>query len=98
MVILSRTLDLDIRGHEVLTTNAYRFGIEFAGEVVKADGNVRNLAWRICNAKQVLVSSRPVLTSPLSCLGQLLLTHRTTPQAPYSMASTPGRETPDAKY
>ena len=33
-----------------------RFGIEFAGEVVKADGNVRNLAWRICNAKQVLVS------------------------------------------
>ncbi|RDW80559.1 phosphatidylethanolamine N-methyltransferase [Coleophoma crateriformis] len=30
------------------------FGIEFAPEVVLADGNVRNLAWRICNAKQVL--------------------------------------------
>jgi phosphatidylethanolamine N-methyltransferase len=31
------------------------FGIEFAPEVVRADGNVRNLAWRICNAKKVLV-------------------------------------------
>ncbi|KAK2742923.1 phosphatidylethanolamine N-methyltransferase [Myotisia sp. PD_48] len=30
------------------------FGIEFAVEVVRADGNVRNLAWRICNAKKVL--------------------------------------------
>ncbi|KAI9787280.1 MAG: phosphatidylethanolamine N-methyltransferase [Peltula sp. TS41687] len=30
------------------------FGIEFAPEVVQADGNVRNLAWRICNAKRVL--------------------------------------------
>ncbi|CAL5873338.1 uncharacterized protein PFLUO_LOCUS7609 [Penicillium psychrofluorescens] len=30
------------------------FGIELAPEVVKADGNVRNLAWRICNAKKVL--------------------------------------------
>ncbi|KGQ08256.1 Phosphatidylethanolamine N-methyltransferase [Beauveria bassiana D1-5] len=33
------------------------FGIEFAPAVVLADGNVRKLAWRICNAKQVLVSS-----------------------------------------
>lgn len=33
-----------------------RFGIEFAPEVVQADGTVRNLAWRICNAKKVLVS------------------------------------------
>ncbi|CAG8370768.1 unnamed protein product [Penicillium salamii] len=33
------------------------FGIELAAEVVKADGNVRNLAWRICNAKKVLVSA-----------------------------------------
>ena len=32
-----------------------RFGIEFAPEVVQADGNVKNLAWRICNAKKVLV-------------------------------------------
>ncbi|KAL8691950.1 MAG: hypothetical protein Q9224_004063 [Gallowayella concinna] len=31
------------------------FGIEFAPEVVQADGNVRNLAWRVCNAKKVLV-------------------------------------------
>lgn len=30
------------------------FGIDFAPEVVRADGNVRNLAWRICNAKRVL--------------------------------------------
>jgi phosphatidylethanolamine N-methyltransferase len=32
------------------------FGVEFAPGVVPADGNVRKLAWRICNAKQVLVS------------------------------------------
>ncbi|PGG95640.1 phosphatidylethanolamine N-methyltransferase [Polytolypa hystricis UAMH7299] len=32
----------------------HMFGIEFAPEVVRADGNVRNLAWRICNAKRVL--------------------------------------------
>ncbi|RYC63911.1 hypothetical protein CHU98_g2293 [Xylaria longipes] len=30
------------------------FGIEFAPAVVPADGSIRNLAWRICNAKQVL--------------------------------------------
>lgn len=30
------------------------FGIDFAPEVVLADGTVRNLAWRICNAKKVL--------------------------------------------
>ena len=30
------------------------FGIEFAPEVVHADGTVKNLAWRICNAKKVL--------------------------------------------
>lgn len=32
----------------------HMFGIEFAPEVVRADGCVRNLAWRICNAKKVL--------------------------------------------
>ncbi|KAI0409038.1 phosphatidylethanolamine N-methyltransferase [Xylaria palmicola] len=32
------------------------FGIEFAPAVVHADGSIRNLGWRICNAKQVLVS------------------------------------------
>lgn len=31
------------------------FGIEFAPAVVLADGNVKKLAWRICNAKVVLV-------------------------------------------
>ncbi|KAK4962959.1 phosphatidylethanolamine N-methyltransferase [Elasticomyces elasticus] len=30
------------------------FGIEFSSEVVQADGSVKNLAWRICNAKKVL--------------------------------------------
>lgn len=30
------------------------FGIELAPEVVQADGNAKNLAWRICNAKKVL--------------------------------------------
>ncbi|EAA64198.1 hypothetical protein AN2154.2 [Aspergillus nidulans FGSC A4] len=34
------------------------FGVEFAPEVVRSDGNVRNLAWRICNAKRVLYVSR----------------------------------------
>ncbi|KAK7754069.1 phosphatidylethanolamine N-methyltransferase [Diatrype stigma] len=33
------------------------FGIEFAPAVVPADGSVKNLAWRICNAKKVLVSA-----------------------------------------
>jgi phosphatidylethanolamine N-methyltransferase len=52
------------------------FGIEFAAAVVPADGNVRKLAWRICNAKQVLVSyshhssssSFPFLSSNLRVL------------------------------
>lgn len=30
------------------------FGIDFAPEVVQADGTVQNMAWRICNAKKVL--------------------------------------------
>ena len=36
-------------------TRCGRFGIEFAPEVVRADGNVKNMAWRVCNAKNVLV-------------------------------------------
>ncbi|MCJ1314156.1 phosphatidylethanolamine N-methyltransferase [Agyrium rufum] len=32
----------------------HMFGIEFAPEVVQADGNVRNLAWRVANARIVL--------------------------------------------
>lgn len=43
------------------------FGIEFAPGVVLADGNVKNLAWRICNAKQVLVSSPLHLIPTLFC-------------------------------
>jgi phosphatidylethanolamine N-methyltransferase len=39
------------------------FGIEFAPEVVKADGNIRNLAWRIWEAKKVLVSPVSVYLS-----------------------------------
>jgi hypothetical protein len=42
---------------ELLTKHNNRFGIEFAPEVVLADGSVQNLAWRICNAKKVLVSA-----------------------------------------
>lgn len=30
------------------------FGIDFAPEVVQADGTIRNMAWRISNAKKVL--------------------------------------------
>jgi len=39
----------------------YRFGIEFAPEVVLADGCVKNLAWRVINAKKVL---QPYAMSP----------------------------------
>jgi hypothetical protein len=39
-----------------------RFGIEFAPSVVQADGNVKKLAWRICVAKNVLVSNLDHLT------------------------------------
>jgi phosphatidylethanolamine N-methyltransferase len=39
------------------------FGVDFASEVVQADGNVRRLAWRICNAKRVLVIFSSVLFS-----------------------------------
>lgn len=34
----------------------HMFGIEFAPQVVKADGKIENLAWRIWEAKKVLVS------------------------------------------
>jgi phosphatidylethanolamine N-methyltransferase len=34
----------------------HMFGVEFAAGVVPADGTVRKLAWRICSAKEVLVS------------------------------------------
>jgi phosphatidylethanolamine N-methyltransferase len=40
------------------------FGVDFTPAVVSADGNVRKLAWRICNAKQVLVSDDSTHTPP----------------------------------
>lgn len=43
------------------------FGIDFAPAVVLADGSVRKLAWRICNAKEVLVSFFTVIKS--GCFG-----------------------------
>lgn len=45
------------------------FGIEFAPGVVLADGNVKNLAWRICNAKQVLVRRNLLTVYHYSILG-----------------------------
>lgn len=44
----------------------FRFGIEFAPEVVLADGSVKNLAWRVCNAKKVLVSLHAMYPLPVS--------------------------------
>jgi phosphatidylethanolamine N-methyltransferase len=41
----------------------HMFGVEFAPAVVPADSNVRKLAWRICSAKEVLVSNGPLLSS-----------------------------------
>jgi phosphatidylethanolamine N-methyltransferase len=97
---------LNIRPSQiVITTDPTRFGIEFAPEVVQADGNVKNLAWRICNAKKVLVSS--CLPQPpqshyhrVSHLSKThLLTHFLMKQAPYSLSSPNGSSTPsDAKY
>ncbi|KAJ5894078.1 Phosphatidylethanolamine N-methyltransferase [Penicillium taxi] len=62
------------------------FGVELAPEVVKADGNVKNLSWRIFNAKKVLVSD------PLSSVDSL--SDRVFNQAPYSMSRSNGRNTP----
>jgi phosphatidylethanolamine N-methyltransferase len=52
------------------------FGIEFAPAVVPADGNVKKLAWRICNAKQVLVSLEPTLL----CLNRAETNHVSRPR------------------
>lgn len=41
------------------------FGVEFAPEVVQADGKVTNLAWRIWEAKKVLVRPRHLYERPL---------------------------------
>lgn len=63
------------------------FAIDFAPQVVKADGNVRNLAWRICNAKAVLVCV---------CLRHVVIVSRllTRLKAPYSMSKSHGTTTP----
>jgi phosphatidylethanolamine N-methyltransferase len=65
----------------------HMFGVEFAPAVVPADGNVRKLAWRICSAKEVLVS---FLLSPKMDGWRML----TVMQAPYSMSQRQGPSTP----
>jgi phosphatidylethanolamine N-methyltransferase len=65
------------------------FGVEFAPEVVQADGNVKNLAWRICNAKKVLVSL-------LNDCATVRLELTESSQAPYSLSpASVGRSTPN---
>ncbi len=63
--IAPNTIDEPFGGHaerdskysrRVVYAIQHMFGIEFAPAVVLADGSVKKLAWRICNAKQVLVS------------------------------------------
>lgn len=51
----------------------HRFGLELAPEVVQADGNVRNLAWRICNAKRVLVCSLHSFPPPQLIIESILM-------------------------
>lgn len=73
------------------------FGIEFAPAVVPADGNVRRLAWRVCNAKQVLVSHIHACTHNMVFLGEILPGPRLTrinTKAPYSMSRSNGTSTP----
>lgn len=60
------------------------FGIEFAPEVVQADGTVAKLAWRICNAKKVLVS----------IIRRISLQTADILQAPYSMSASNGKSSP----
>lgn len=66
---------------------SHMFGIEFASEVVQADGNVRNLAWRICNAKKVLVSARKDSWSSYPGANH-------SSQAPYSLSPSKGTASP----
>ena len=70
----------------------HMFGIEFAPEVVKADGCVRNLAWRICNAKKVLVSPSEELFKYVSSQFRADISRL---QAPYSMSRSKGTTTPN---
>lgn len=52
----------------------HMFGIEFAPAVVPADGNVRRLAWRVCSAKEVLVSVLVYSSLPTGRSGEHVLT------------------------
>lgn len=66
----------------------HMFGVEFAPAVVPADGNVKKLAWRICSAKEVLVSGQ--LDIEVGVRG----TDRRKQQAPYSMSQARGARGP----
>ncbi|KAF8252125.1 phosphatidylethanolamine N-methyltransferase [Wilcoxina mikolae CBS 423.85] len=44
----------DICSRRVVYAIREMFGVDLAPSVVKADGNVRRLGWRICNARKVL--------------------------------------------
>jgi phosphatidylethanolamine N-methyltransferase len=81
-----------IAPREIADEDLHRFGVEFAPEVVQADGNVRNLAWRICNAKKVLVSLLPTLFAGPQ--RSEFAANRNPIQAPYSMSASKGRTTP----
>lgn len=70
------------------------FGIEFAPAVVLADRNVRKLAWRICNAKQVLVSRRTLIEREFRFFFFILSLLTITFQAPYSLSRSRGTTTP----
>jgi phosphatidylethanolamine N-methyltransferase len=70
------------------------FGVEFAPEVVQADGKVSNLAWRIWEAKKVLVS-HPHNQNAHSCPMVMASANGSPPiQAPYSMSRSKGTSTP----
>jgi phosphatidylethanolamine N-methyltransferase len=66
----------------------HMFGVEFAPGVVPADGNVRKLAWRICSAKEVLVSSVCGIAIYTGYYADEEI------QAPYSMSPAHGTKRP----
>jgi phosphatidylethanolamine N-methyltransferase len=76
----------------------HMFGIEFAPEVVQADGNVRNLAWRICNAKKVLVSASDSLRVAHVHSYESIISLTKIFQAPYSLSPSKGASTPSEKF
>ena len=58
MILKSLNLNIVVWLTFLLSQSTVRFGIELSPDVVRADGNVRNLAWRICMAKVVLVRAK----------------------------------------